>query len=222
MTNTATSTATPVAASIVWSAALNGDTAPYVAADTSTKAKVRSYFQNAANTALASGDFDTAKTMVTALNAVKGSKASAPKSDVDFTQVLADKITELSLAAVILRSLVEISDLDIDTERLNELLTTGKLTDANRESATKLVASIKLGSGTRAPSSNLQASLDAATFEKGNFYTVAQITKAAELPSAGAVAARLFPASGTCTLVGWVPVERTATSAQGARYVGTK
>lgn len=73
--------------------------------------------------------------------------------------------------------------------------------------------------GTKAPKGSVQAYVDEAFADvtPGTFLTVGEITKASSAPSAGAIAARLFPRDGSaCTLEGVTPQAEADGSKQGA------
>jgi len=73
--------------------------------------------------------------------------------------------------------------------------------------------------GTKAPKGSVQAYVDEAfsTVTPGTFLTVGEITKMSSAPSAGAIAARLFPRDGSdCTLEGVAPQANADGTKQGA------
>lgn len=211
-------TTTDTTADLV-AARVMADTTAYATADTGTKARIRAALDRDAKAALRAGDFPTAQALMGALDSCTTAKV-ADKPVIDFSQVLADRIATLRLAADMLE------DGSARPDGIASDVTIGdKVGVADADTARK-IAGAKITRSTERRS--IQAAVDRAFagVKSGTFLTVRQIAAAGSLddytPSDGAVAARLFPTDDdgvptTCTLTGVVPVPATATTGRGAR-----
>jgi hypothetical protein len=204
-TNTYPSDMTDVAA---WNTA-------YADADKINKAAMRSHVKSIMMAAIDALDMDAAHAAKSILD---GFTSVRPKSIFDATAAHADKIN--SLRAAVHRAIADAHNAsDVDRDRLADMIV-GDYTDDHAARGTKIANGVSVRSGDRAPGRDLSAVFAdiVATVEPGTFMTVAEITKWGELPSSGAVAARLFPASGVCTVPNVTPCPATATAPRGAVF----
>lgn len=189
----------------------------YRAADVAGKAAFRTIVTKAMMQAIEDLDLDTAKATKSLLEEFV-TKTSTPKAEVDWSQVAADRVATLRMAAALIESgMVDPSGFPEDWASSNEDGDRIELPNGtpDEELARKLASAKVTKSSDRA---DVGAGIEAAFADvpSGTFLTVQQITNKAGLPSAGAVAARLFPKSGVCTVPGVTPTEASATSPKGA------
>lgn len=197
----------------------------YRAADPKGKGKIRANVQKAANAAVMAMDAEAAANHLATLAALTTSHKSA-KVEVDPKQVIAQRVADLERAAHLLRTGAVVPT-DLDAEWTDEDFVGGflNLTDveADETNASK-IAGTKITRTTQTRS--IQQVIDNAfeDLDEGDFLTVAQIRAKGQwegyVPSDGAIAARLFPKSGDCTLDGVEPTEAVAGGApRGATKV---
>jgi hypothetical protein len=202
--------------------ALAGDALSYASADVKIKASVRTALADLAKTAIMNSDLAGAQAALAAQDLIKGAKI-VNKVEVDYAGIIARKIAVLRAAADRLEAGaanlpdgVEVSTDDIEAAEVD--------LDTVFDEASKIIDGLKFTSGERAAGVDLQAHLDEflATVQPG-FYTVQQIVKfqsevaPSGLASPGAVASRLFPASGkeTSFTGDFIVCERTANTPRG-------
>lgn len=188
----------------------------YRAADAKGKAAIRNAAKAAMKAAVKAGDIAGAMAAQAAEDSYTSDKPA--KVTVDPYAVLAHRIQTLRTAAEWLESGAVLPDGltiegDFDADRLTEAL--GNV-EEDLDSVAKVAGHKLTRSGTR---SDVGAAIEAAfdDLPKGTFLTVQEITNKMSLPSSGAVAVRLFPKKGKCTVKGVTPVAGTATSPKGAK-----
>lgn len=189
----------------------------YRSADVAGKARIRAEVDSIMKQAIHDGDLALAQSAMS-LSANLTAKSPTVAAPIDWSQVAADRIATLRLAADLIESgVVDPIGFPEGWVSSNESGDGIDLPEgvADRDLADKLASAKLTKSSDR---SDIGAAIGSAfaDVESGTFLTVAQIANKAGLPSQGAVAARLFPKSGTCTVTGVVPTEATATSPKGA------
>jgi hypothetical protein len=192
---------------IVLADVLSAYVAAYPAASTGEKAKIRASLTDLLMTAVDSLNVED----MTAIRAAQAACVTAKPTaqPVDTTRLAYVRVTALRMLADRLADEHNVGDYVPDESTASDVT---RFLD-------KITAAHGTISAEKAPASDLQADLDAGNWEAGRFYTVTEISKQVT-SGTGAIAARLFPASGNCTLTGWTPVDRTATSPRGAIFNG--
>jgi hypothetical protein len=182
--------------------------ADYVAADTKGKAAIRKAADKVLRDAIRSGDMATATAAQSALDTYRTPTTKAP-AEVNWQQLVADRIATLNAAIV---ALAEGNFEGAPEGFKSDATTTGTVDESALPTLTKVRKSARRDLGSLIEQVVV-----------GPFQTVAQIrarivaaTDGEYVPSDGAIAMRLFPSKGQCTLVGVVPVEATATAPRGA------
>jgi hypothetical protein len=181
----------------------------YVAADVKGKAAIRKAAKDAFESAVRASDMSAAQLALAASDSYKSASATKAPVEIDWQGLVADRIATLNEAIVRLAS----GNFDGAPEGFqSDSTTTGTVDESALASLTKVRRSAKRDLG-----SLIEQVID------GDFATVAQIrarivaaTDGDYVPSDGAIAARLFPTSGACTLSGVAPVEATTDAPRGA------
>lgn len=191
----------------------------YRCADKADKASYRAGTKAALEAAIEALDVTALPVLNEILKSYSTKVAPAPV-EVDWDGIISQRVADLRAAIVLLVT----GEADIEGMPEGRIYTvTEDGIEADNEAAISL-ATIKAGSTKRQPLGQLMAEV-AEKSEAGTFYTVAQLAAACSSDDykagSGAVAARLFPSSGTCTLTAWTPVAATSTSPRGA-IVATK
>jgi hypothetical protein len=213
------STTTVVPVARIVADVISGDLSSYQAATPGDKTRTRTALNSALVDAMTSGSMDLGATIAQAIRTVteSGPAAKAPV-EVDYRTLLSGRIANLRAAADLLESGhvrpegfpvgVEVADLPVvefDTE-VSSKIASAKISRVTMRNSIEAV---------------IERAFDG--LQSGDFLTVAQIRKAGTTddytPGDGAIAARLFPSSGNCTLTTVVPVDATSTHARGARLV---
>lgn len=203
---------------------IDGTSESYANAEPKIKSAVRSAIEKMIKDALRTRDFADAATAQDALDLAVASKITKTAESVDYTALLADKIHSFQVAASLLADLGSPEGTEVDMDRLATLL-------ADRPSSSATLAGITLAESVRLSRTRSESRVDLQAHvtqalaildrPSGTFLKISEIAKvhteaAPEgLPSQGALAARLFPSSGTCTLTGVVPADATATAPKG-------
>ena len=189
-------------------AKINDLAAAYQSADKSDKAKIRKSLDDIMRTNLSAGEFMIAQA---AHEALAGLVSKSPeKVEIDYSQVLADRIATLRYAADCLESgsLVPTGWDDVTIDR--STLPRGTV---DVEAADKIATAKITKSGDRHSIDDVVARAIEGK-SAGTFMKVSEVRLAGAIdgysPSDGAIAARLFPKSGDCTLTGVIPAEATA------------
>lgn len=200
----------------------------YGKADKSDKAAMRTMVENIRDARLEELDMVGAVSAKMTRDAMVSTPTSK-KSEIDYNVVVAHRIVALRHAAhailsgITLPEGIEKDMIDIDT--ISDLVVNfgeSDITDEIVKAAHSLATAKITRSGARR---SIQDVIDAAfeDAESGHFMTVADIRRKGATPdytpSDGAIAARLFPKSGKCTLSGIEAVEATATDPRGARKI---
>ena len=163
------------------SSVLNRDdmVAAYVAADKSTKARLRATWRTNMEAALMAGDMETATVYLTATNMAKA--ATKPSTvTVDYAQLVADRIATLEAAIVAMRDIDLPDGADVDFDTLPD--GTPNMADVAK------LATIRTRSGKRNDIADFIAS---AVGESTEWVKVSAMSPAASNVSSGAVSARL-------------------------------
>lgn len=186
--------------------------ADYAAASIADKAAARAAADAAVRDALKAGDLAGAQAAMALRESY--APAAAPKVEVNYGQLVAVRVASLRRAADLIESgqvrpAGVPDDADLTPEPLSAVETATVADLAQTMAAHKVARSVPTG-----PRSNVGAAIEswAASVEPGTFGSAGDIARAMDLPSSGAVAARLFPRSGeACNVPGVTPV----TPAQG-------
>lgn len=184
--------------------------AEYVAADAKGKAAIRKAATEALHKAVDALDMVAATAAKAALESYKAPTTKAP-AEVDWQGLVADRIATLQAAVYQL----SVGGFDGAPDGFEFDGRTGTVDGSALAGLTKVRKSARRDLGAM-----IEEVVD------GDFVTVAGIrarivaaTEGDYVPSDGAIAARLFPSSGTCTLRGIVPVEATGDQPRGAQAV---
>lgn len=194
----------------------------YRSGDAKVKGKIRSDLEKAFKAAVASAktieDMVRAQAIQTHLESLKSTKSDKVTATPE--EIVAARIANLRLAADLLESGTVRPD-GIESVSVTDLAheVAGRFVSGDLATATKIASAKITKSG---PQHNVAEVIEHAFEGKssGTFLTVAQIAAASDYPHQGAVAARLFPAKGDCTVDGVVPGRRDEsdpTSPKGAR-----
>lgn len=207
--------------------------AAYASADQKGKAAIRAELKALVTKAImADSDIVAAKRLNSLIDSLKTSPTKSVK-EIDYGLTVAKRIASLRIALQDLESgtvhgLPEGVELDIEDVVNTALeLSATDVSDLHVElvESAKTFSTVKFGNSARrdiaAHISEWAASVESGTF--GSVQTIANFRSAeygTDGPSSGAVAARLFPRTGVCTLTDNVsPVESTATSPRGAQVI---
>lgn len=225
------STATVATATLtsIFESAVNGDLAPFATADAATKRAVRAEVERSIKDALRTKEYEVAGDLQDTLDALLAAKITKGESaPVDYTQALADKINSFQVATLMLATFGAPDGSAVDMERLLTLIDEEPASLDATLAGIALAESVKI---TRTVRSESRVDLAAhvaeviSAHESGTFLKISEVAKVSTeaapngLPSQGALAARLFPTSGDCTLAGVEPVPATSTSPKGLRVL---
>lgn len=186
-----------------------GAVAAYAAADKTGRTAIRRALTAGGARRVDAMDAVGAKTYQTAIARLT---APATPATVDHEVTLADRIATLRLAADLMESGI------VAPSGLDPVAYPAARGVANVATAFDLAGAKITRNG---PTQSVQTVIDAAFdgVESGTFLRVSEICNRADYPHSGAVAARLFPAKGDCTLTGVTPVAATADTPKGARKI---
>lgn len=189
----------------------------YRAGDPKVKGKIRSDLNKAFKTAFKSDRIEDARTIQNHLDALTADKPAKVEVPVEVT--VAQRILDLRTAADLLEAGTVLPE-GIESVDVDGLAEAYAVATVDTEAGTK-IASAKI---TRSGKSNdvAQVILDAlAAVPAGTVLTMAQVAGTVPGLSDGAVAARVYPASGKVTVPGIVPVpdhtKADGTPARGVR-----
>lgn len=198
----------------------------YGKADKSDKATMRVTVENIRDARIESLDMIGAGSAKMTRDAMVSTPTSK-KSEIDYNTVVAHRIVALRFAALDIMGGTTLpdgieSDM-LDFEVIKDIVANFTERDVTDEmdKTVKSIANTKITrSGTRR---NIQDVIDKAfeDAETGHFMTVADIRRKGATsdytPSDGAIAAKLFPKSGSSKVSGVAPVDATASEPRGAR-----
>lgn len=186
--------------------------ADYMAADTKGKAAIRKAADDAVTAAIKAGGIDglaAAQSAMAVRESYTTARATSTPVEIDWTALVADRIATLNAAVERLVS----GNFDGAPD--------GFVFDGSKSGTVDESALAGLTKVRRSARRDLGSMIESVV--TGDFQTVAQIraaivaaTDGDYVPSDGAVAARLFPANGQCTLTGVAPVDATNESPRGA------
>lgn len=196
MTTTTTTTTDLIAAVIA------GDTTGYVAASATDKRAVRNGLADAVRAAVAAGDIVAAQAAMAAEAAIKVARPSTAPAD-NTARVIA-RVTDLLGAAMIV---AETDDESVDSARVADAVIAWLDAPATpTDRARKIAAEVSVTRAGKSTDVGAHLRQVAAQHPSGTFLSVAQVahTTTDECPDGyphqGAIAARLFPTSGECTV----------------------
>lgn len=221
---------TPTVAEIVANA-LNGDTSGYIGADVTIKANVRKALNTGRDAAIDAMDLETAIAYKTAITACVGAKAAKSGEPVNHTEIVANRAFTLIAAGIALfrgeatptginPEDVDFSDnsdirdiLDVlDGSYIPDTVDNKDITAIATQKVTKSDVRVDIGA-------HIAKVIEGAA--TGTFFSVRHIARTSTdvapngCPSDGAVAMRLFPQKGDCTLIGTLPIKPVTTPVKG-------
>ena len=223
-----TATATVSDLTVIFESAVNGDLAPFATADGPTKRAVKINVEKSIKDALRAKEYEVAGDLQDVLDAMIDFKITKASTEVDVTALLADKINSFQVATLMLATFGAPDGSEVDMERLLVLIDEEPASESAVLAGIALAESVKI---TRTARSESRVDLAAhvaeviSAHESGTFLKISEVAKVSTeaapngLPSQGALAARLFPTSGDCTLAGVEPVAATSTSPKGLRVL---
>jgi hypothetical protein len=224
-TNVATPVNTDEVAAIVANA-LDGDFSGYTAANVSTKANVRKALNAALHASVDKMDMEGATRAKAAIEGCTGAKAAKVATPVNHAEVVAKRAFQLISAGKLLLSGEAVPNglnpADVDKVAVNAAF--DALGDNADNYLDKVISDIATQKVTKSSErvdigAHIASVIEGA--EAGTFFSVRTIastsTEAAPngCPSDGAVAMRLFPQNGQCTLLGTLPIKPVTTPVKG-------
>lgn len=190
----------------------------YNVADAGEKRKIRNRVEGNIRRALDGFDFQAAYDAKATLEALGPVKSDVPEIPANVRIATRARIL-LVAADMLLSGEIVPEGMDaVDMSDLPEIV----LDESDVEKA-RSIASAKITRSAQSEDIEVVVRNAFNGVESGAFLTIAQIARlgghSRGTAASGAIAARLFPKSGKCTIEGIVPVERTATNVRGARKV---
>lgn len=182
----------------------------YARADRSTRARIRNTVTRAMRAAIRRRDDECADRCAVALDDYDGTGRRSVESTIDYPQLVANRRATLTLALRMLSTGLVVPT-DVPTTDDDRPVTDGTTNVVGRADRS---AAIALASARVAPTGRHNVGDGIATVVTDRFMTVREIAAAIGrltpdddyVPSDGAVAARLFPRTGSCTIPGVTPV----------------
>lgn len=221
--NTDKSDETAAAAQIVTNA-LDGDFSSYIAANVSIKANVRKMLNQGMMDAVDKLDIEAATNWKRAIEGCTGAKAAKAATPVNHAQIVAKRAYVLIAAGrAILDGTVPngINPADVDFSEVRDIYDTLDNSDGSLNKDIEALSTQKVTKSTERVDIGAHIASVIEGAQPGTFFSVRTIASTSTesapngCPSDGAVAMRLFPQKGQCTLIGTLPIKPVTEPVKG-------
>lgn len=211
--------------------AYNGDFSGYTAANVTIKANVRKVLNADIHDNIDKMDIEGATAAKTALTGCMGTKAAKVATPVNHTEIVANRVTSLIGAAIalirgnVVPTGINPADVDFtsiqDIPGFSDIVSIGDIMDFADNADITTIAGQKVTKSAERVDIGAHIAKVIEGAEIGTFFSVRHIASMSTeiapngCPSDGAVAMRLFPQKGLCTLIGTLPIKPVTTPVKG-------